>query len=355
MALTDEQISKLPLEMQVALHHARERREAAEKLTSMGDLIASPTALGNANAGAAFSTAVTIPVDHEIGFSFSVTLAAGDITFATEYQPSNPRTLGAPALAADTIHRLGPILAGRTLTPTCDTEGDLTIYAIDQWGRASTIATGTVIPASLSFTVEVTRDTGASPISATAPSGIESGDLLIMALASDSINPNEYTTPTGWALEVEGGSSNGTRLNIYSRTADGTEGATQDIAWTGTNEQVVAYYRIPGASSVEVIGTASATGNVSSNTAPAITTLSNNSLALAFCVTDGSLMVLDTVTAGWTEDVNQPGRATRNAAGTQLIAHSQNFPTTGTTGTCVTTYTTDTDGTRSLIIAIDPV
>jgi hypothetical protein len=342
-------------EMAVALFHARERREYAEKFTSMGDLIASPTALGNAPQNSAFSTAVTIPVDHEIGFSFSVTLAAGDITFATEYQPSNPRTIGAPALAADTIHRLGPILAGRTLTPTCSEQGVLTIYAIDQWGRATTIATGTVIEASLTFTVEVTKDTGASPISATVPTGIESGDLLIMALASDTIDVNEYTTPTGWTLELESGSSNGTRLNIYSRVADGTETGTQDIAWTGTHEQVVAYYRIPGASSVEVIGTVSVTGNVSTNTTDEITTLSANSLVLGFVVTDGSLMVLDTVTAGWTTDVDAPGRATRNAAGTQLIGVSQNFPTAGLTGDLVTTYTTDTDGTRGVQIAIDPV
>jgi hypothetical protein len=354
--LTDEQIALLSPEMQSALFHARERREAAEKFTQMSELIETPTALGAQNQNSEFETFVTIPVDHNIGVSFDVDLIAGALTFATEYQPSNPREIGVPALAAGHIHKLGPILAGRTLTPTCSTVGNMTIYALDEWSRASIIATGEVTETALAFTHEIT-DSKATSWDATAPADIESGDLLLIMVAADNnTTSDDIATPAGWADEGHfGGASPDATLDIFSKISDGTEGAV--VAMTSavsTYEQVTSYLRIPQASGIEVIGTPGIqSGNASFATAPDITTLSTNSMVMALTTTDGSLMIPDLHTAGWTEGWLE-ANPNNNAGGVGFQQHWQNFPTVGATGDFVLNYTVDVDQTMGLQIAIIP-
>lgn len=103
-----------------------------------------------------------------------------------------------------------------------------------------------------------------TPHSLNMPTGIASGDVLLMFIQYRRASRAVASFSESWtqAWFVQSGSTR--RSYIFWRIADGTEGSTTSMAVTGGTDNVIALvYRITGAQSVEV-GSASGT----SSTAP---------------------------------------------------------------------------------------
>jgi len=87
-----------------------------------------------------------------------------------------------------------------------------------------------------------------NPVSITLPSGITSGELLLMLISLDSSSSNSITTPSGWTqLYHVIGSTNLRRAAAYYREADGTEGSTVSVSADNNARWAANTYRISGA------------------------------------------------------------------------------------------------------------
>jgi len=85
------------------------------------------------------------------------------------------------------------------------------------------------------------------------PSGINSGDLLIMCLRSaGTISAGTISTPSGWTSVYNSGSSNAGVFAIFRRTADGSEGSSQTVSCTQSPRMTSNTYRISGWNGFEV-------------------------------------------------------------------------------------------------------
>lgn len=123
---------------QAALYHARERRSSAQDVQSFDADVTSPFDMGTVAATGDLPTPYPSRKDAQLGISFSVPIAVGQLTVDL----ADGRTMGTPALAADQVHRLGNIRRALELTPSCAIAGTVTIYVFDEWFRPDAIATG---------------------------------------------------------------------------------------------------------------------------------------------------------------------------------------------------------------------
>jgi hypothetical protein len=95
-----------------------------------------------------------------------------------------------------------------------------------------------------------TTSDNSDPLLANLPASIAAGDVLVVSLYN--IAGQTPTTPTGWALEASG-----SNLYIYSRTADGGEGATVSITNGGGGGAIAISRRYSGGSgNVEALAVA---------------------------------------------------------------------------------------------------
>jgi hypothetical protein len=119
--------------------------------------------------------------------------------------------------------------------------------------------------------------TPTSPLSVPLPSGISSGDLLIVFVSNGS--SRTATTPTGWTL-VAGTSNSGGFYRVYQRIADGTEGSTLSVTLSNTANFNSVAFRISGHNATTPVNV-SATDNTSNNVvSPSVTTTVENCLVL---------------------------------------------------------------------------
>lgn len=134
--------------------------------------------------------------------------------------------------------------------------------------------------------------TTATSVVVNMPSGVTTGDLLIAQVTiSTNVTPN---TPSGWTLErSDVAAGNIVRSFIFSRVADGTEGATQTFDAPGSGRWAAGILRISGADTttpVDVDGATVDNGNPASTNmvAPSVTTTVDNTLVLRFyALSDG--------------------------------------------------------------------
>jgi hypothetical protein len=111
--------------------------------------------------------------------------------------------------------------------------------------------------------------TSTNPLSVPLPSGITSGDLLIVFVANNLARTD--TIPSGWTRVAAIGNSNG-QFRIYSRISDGTEGSTLSVTLSNTAGFNSVALRISGhdeTTPVDVSGTNNTSNNVIS---PSVTT-----------------------------------------------------------------------------------
>lgn len=120
------------------LYKARERRRAAADFKKFGPDIASPFDLGAAAPAAPLPNAYPVPANARLAVSFSVPVAAGQLTI--NY---GDRALGTTALAADQVRLLDWVERAVEVTIQSAIAGTVTLYVLDEWNRPSAIAQGT--------------------------------------------------------------------------------------------------------------------------------------------------------------------------------------------------------------------
>lgn len=126
--------------------------------------------------------------------------------------------------------------------------------------------------------------------STNAPSGVSTGDMLILSVGTSVAT--SITTPTGWTLIDAVSEGFGTcRQALYYRVADGTSDDTPTVSITSPNDYCAFIVRITGAASSPVDVKATGSGTASTTpTLPSVTTLVANDLALcSMTLNSGSL------------------------------------------------------------------
>ena len=103
------------------------------------------------------------------------------------------------------------------------------------------------------------------------PSGIVSGDLLLMLIGNAANAARSTTTPSGWtSLYSVVGPSTLRRGTCYYKVATGSEGSTQTVSANGSNRWATIAYRISGFQGAPEAPTP-ATGLSSSPNPPSLT------------------------------------------------------------------------------------
>lgn len=133
-------------------------------------------------------------------------------------------------------------------------------------------------------------ETGNSTLSLTKPTGVEVGDLLILAMSSDSnTGANLFPTPADWNLRVHVGNNTAdASVTVFERVADGTEGATLDFTGLGTLNRYSGFYLlIKGAELVESMGAQVEIGSAASGVVPSLQSLADDALSLVLISSQG--------------------------------------------------------------------
>jgi hypothetical protein len=115
------------------------------------------------------------------------------------------------------------------------------------------------------------NDTLLSSHTVNLPTGIASGDRLLVAFTDKDVAGADPAFPGGWTVErvaVQAGGAT-LRLTVASRVADGSEGSTITVTTTNTTRQTHISARITGGGTPEV--SAAATGNNGAPDPPALT------------------------------------------------------------------------------------
>lgn len=214
------------------------------------------------------------------------------------------------------------------------------------------------VPVVASFTSDTSLSSGADLI-IPKPTGLASGDLCIVICSMDSTTAGDgFVAKAGWTREQMFGAGGTTDVNltIFSRIADGTEGATETFTENGINHDLWGYWlRITGANTsapFNVWGTPTE-GALTPAAIPGVTTTVADCLAfyaLAFDGGDqGSFSVSGT---GWTEssEINAGTGSTNNAG----CWGTKEMPTAGATGTATVSAATNNDGFASIQFAVAP-
>ena len=219
------------------------------------------------------------------------------------------------------------------------------------------------VPVIQSFTFNTTS-TAVTSITLTKPSGVVGGDLLVLLVGNeDNSNNTSFAPITGWTKEYEfGNATPDTKIGMYWRIADGTEGNSETVSWAVTGNDFGGgwYLRITGAdttsaSPIHILGTSTQSSNATSQAAPSITTTINDCLAIAQHSYDGGDGTRGVTGIGWPNSfpANQVLYATTGANAWSGGWVSKDITTAGATGN-VTFTSTISDGMVQVQFAIAP-
>lgn len=176
------------------------------------------------------------------------------------------------------------------------------------------------------------------------PSGIVAGNLLLVFFSSDGSTVT-HTFPAGWTkILAEAGS--GQTNSVWSRFADGSEGATITVTTSALEQSSHTSYRLSGAHASTVPeGGGSATGT---STAPDSTSLdpaawaTEDTLWFTVCVLNGSSATAPRITAYPTNytngrsDISVGGNGCVQGVARRQLAASSEDPGAFTSDTSVT-------------------
>lgn len=124
-------------------------------------------------------------------------------------------------------------------------------------------------------TTDITSAT--TPWSVNLPSGIQSGDLLVLLMRTASTVT--ITTPSGWTLLASSTADSSNDVTaVYWRRATGTEGSTVSVSLSGSAKGCAMVWRITGAADPNI--TAAATGTSANPDPPATPALTGDYLFL---------------------------------------------------------------------------
>lgn len=171
----------------------------------------------------------------------------------------------------------------------------------------------------------LTANSGGSNVTSLAiskPTGGSVGDLYVLFGFFDGGAIGSAIT--GWTKAL-GGSGSNCAIAVWYRVVDGTEGASETIAFNGGSAEMAGYYmHISNVDSSNPIGTVGSIGGSSPSaqfTIPGITTTVDTSLVLAFAATSNAQSSYSLSSgAGWTlrGGTLKSGSAFNDVAGTYL-------------------------------------
>jgi hypothetical protein len=196
-----------------------------------------------------------------------------------------------------------------------------------------------------------TATSESTSFSVTLPSGIASGDLLLMIISVDG--STDGLTHTGWT-ELAQSTGNSENLLILGRIADGTEGATASFTNSNAENAAANTYRITGnrngltSSEIAISAPTVVTSNVTTGNPPSLTPSwgSAENLWIAVCATsDGAITSIVSYptdyTLGQLTNTNSGANGEAIMTAARLLTASTEDPGvfTWTTGRRPTTYT----------------
>jgi len=164
-------------------------------------------------------------------------------------------------------------------------------------------------------TYTVDKSTSGTSLSITKPSGVVSGDLLLMLCSNDSVSDSDqFNAVSGWTKHFEiGSSTSDTHMALYSRVADGTEGSSFTVTMAVSEYALSWCIRLDGThptAPIDVIGTESEVSSGSSITCPSITTSEANCMVVAWATEGNGNAHPYTVNSGTGWPGTIPGDAT---------------------------------------------
>ena len=166
----------------------------------------------------------------------------------------------------------------------------------------------------------------------TAPTGITSGDLLLIIVMDDADDETAslFQTPAGWtSIGSEGDGTSDAWVHAFYKISDGTEGNTT-ISHSSVADELIGWMlRVTetSATPLGVVGTGISQSGSTSLTIPSLTTTDDNSLVFYAMAGDGGDMApFATSSSGWTEEAEgvegNGGSSTSGSFGTNLVASS---------------------------------
>ncbi len=160
-----------------------------------------------------------------------------------------------------------------------------------------------------------------APITLAKPSGVESGDLLLLIAMNDAPDATAFSdNKVGWNfVDTSGNDVSDAHIAVFWRIADGTEGPTETVTSAGEDEWVGYYLRITGADDtnpINVYNFEQSSSVSSSHIIPAITSTVDDCLMLYGLSFDGGDgYTFDVSGTGWSEvDEHQTGTNGANDA-----------------------------------------
>lgn len=154
------------------------------------------------------------------------------------------------------------------------------------------------------------------------PSGITSGDLLLLWFTMDGVAGNTVATPSGWTLVVDSiTATNSDKGCLFSKVASGSEGSTVTVTSTGTAQSSACVaLRITGASSVEGQDTSSPGSLLGIVLTPLTPTASSKALLISCVNTAGNRDTSDHAGGATVVKTTASGATTNTVA---TVAYSQ--------------------------------
>lgn len=208
-----------------------------------------------------------------------------------------------------------------------------------------------------------TASTGSSTSTASytiaKPSGVVNGDALLIYVVIRGTNA--ASTPAGFSA-VTATTFSSTECQLFYRVADGTEGSTFTLSWTGANPSAavcLAYAGVSGSifdpAAPSASGAAGTTNGIP--TASSITTTVNGDTLVWFAVTktsaSGGTPGTISPPAGFSTEAAQISTTVASAApNVAAYAADMTQPAAGATGTLAGTNTSGTDRADALVIAL---
>ncbi len=208
-------------------------------------------------------------------------------------------------------------------------------------------------PVVAAFTSTDSGGTGVTELTLTQPSGVSTGDLLVLICANDASNTADWNTLTGWTRFINANTVVAdAAIGCYWRVADGTEGTSVTPTSISSSEAVGWYLRVTGADTstpINVVGSLRAMRSTT-HTGDPITTTVDDCLAFYVIAFDGGDGAPFSVASPWSEsDEGASGRLAGVGAawGTLVVA------TAGSSGSPEITSSTS-DGASVMTFAIAP-
>ena len=196
------------------------------------------------------------------------------------------------------------------------------------------------------------------------PTGVTSGDMLIVIAGSDAIEagPNwddTTTKPTGFTLiGTYGNATAKAHVAAFYRISDGTEGDPLTVPQAAAHNLYVWYLRITHADgfdgdSINIFGGGTEDSDVATHVIPGVTSTENNGLAIyAFAFDGGDGDPFSVSGTGWSEfDEQEAG--TGGGAGAGAIG-TKDMTTAGATGDATIDITANDDASAFMQFVIVP-